>query len=239
LLLSSCSPHDQSPPSSTLVGDSAKDTWQMASPETSGFDPQALAMAVQNADPPRKWLHSVLVERHGRLVAERYFAGNDHPISRLYGIGVPCAPGTIFGPEVLHDARSVSKSVVSLLLGTFEGEGRTVNLDDSVIAYFPELRLVQDDERRSITVRDLLTMSSGLDWNEDAVPNDETRLFWKADTANYVQGRPLVAKPGTHFLYNSGGAALVAEIVTRAGGKPFLDLVRERLFAPMGRRLPR
>jgi CubicO group peptidase (beta-lactamase class C family) len=234
LLLSSCLPHEPSPHSNPLAGTYANDTWQIASPEVAGFDAQALNMVVENADPPRKWLHALLVERHGRLVAEHYLTGNDHPINRLYGIGLPFTARTIFGREVLHDARSVSKSVISLLVGTFVGEGQNLNLDGSIASYFPELTLPLDDERRAITLRNLLTMSSGLDWHEDSVPNDETRLFWKADLANFVLGRSLIAKPGRRFLYNSGGAALVAEILVKTGGKPLADLVRERLFDPMG-----
>jgi CubicO group peptidase (beta-lactamase class C family) len=109
-----------------------------------------------------------------------------------------------------------------------------LDLDRSAAAFFPELKIAQDDKRRTITLRNLLTMTSGLDWHEGSVPNDETRLFWKADMVNYVFGKPLVASPGTHFHYNSGGEALLAEILVRAGNEPLTDLVRDRLFAPMG-----
>jgi CubicO group peptidase (beta-lactamase class C family) len=195
---------------------------------------EGLEAVVQKADLPRKQLHAVLVERHGRLLAERYLAGNDRPINRLYGIGLPFRPDTVFGPEVLHDARSISKSVVSLLLGTFLEDGRLPDLDAPAAAFFPDLKLGQDDRRRAITLRNFLTMSSGLDWREDAVPNDETRLYWKSDIADYVLRRPLLAEPGTRFQYNSGGVALLAEILVKTGGEPLTDLVRKRLFAPMG-----
>jgi CubicO group peptidase (beta-lactamase class C family) len=167
-------------------------------------------------------------------VAERYFGGKDARIDRLYGIRVPFSPDTNFGPEVLHDARSISKSVVSLLLGTFMGEGGRLDLDGPAAAFFPDLKLGQDDRRRTITLRNLLTMSSGLDWHEEAVPNDETRLYWKADIVTYVLAKPLMTAPGTRFQYNSGGVAVLAEILVKTGGEPLTDLVRERLFAPMG-----
>lgn len=233
-LLFSCLPGKTASLSAPLTDARTQHSREIATPESAGFDSQALQAAVQNAALPRKWLHAVLVERHGRLVAERYLIGSDHPIDRLYGIGLPFSSDTVFGPEVLHDARSISKSVVSLLLGVFMNEGRISNLDISAAAFFPELKLAKDDKRRTITLRNLLTMSSGLDWHEDSVPNDETRLFWKADIPNYVFGKPLINAPGTRFLYNSGGAAVLAEMLARIGGKPLTDLVRERLFAPMG-----
>jgi CubicO group peptidase (beta-lactamase class C family) len=234
LLLLSCDSRSSPYPPARLTGSNTDVAWEVAEPETAGFDSKALKMVVRNAELPGRRLHAVLVERHGRLVAERYLAGSDRPIARLYGIGLPFTPDTVFGPDVLHDARSISKSVLSLLLGTFPREWRSMHLDGPAATFFPDLKLAQDDKRRTITVRNLLTMSSGLDWNENAVPNDETRLFWKADIAGYVLGRPLLAMPGTRFLYNSGGAALLAQILVETGGEPLTDQVRERLFEPMG-----
>jgi CubicO group peptidase (beta-lactamase class C family) len=78
-------------------------------------------------------------------------------------------------------------------------------------------------------------MSSGLEWSEGAgLPNDETRLYWKWSPYQFVLGRPIVAPPGAHFNYNSGGTAVLADILTRATGKPLKDLARESLFEPLG-----
>jgi CubicO group peptidase (beta-lactamase class C family) len=184
---------------------------------------------VQNAQLPGRILHSILVERHGRLLAERYLTGHDQPINQLYGIGVPFSTDTAFGAETLHDIRSASKSIVSLLVGIL-----LPNLDVSVASYFPEVKLAANDPRRKITIQNLLDMSSGLDWHEDAVPNDETALYWESDFANYVLGKRLVTQPGSVFNYNSGGTALIAEVLVKVGGKPLTELVRDRLFLPLG-----
>src|SRR5262245_15176324 len=139
-------------------------------------------------------VHGVVLERHGRLVAELYRPGKDRSIWSLF------ARQTRFAPEVLHDVRSISKSVVSVLFGIAR-ERQAIDLAASPLAYYPAYADLHSPERDAITLEHLLTMSSGLEWNESAttygtLANDETRLYWDWAPYRYVLSRPIVAKPG-------------------------------------------
>jgi CubicO group peptidase (beta-lactamase class C family) len=94
------------------------DGWERADPEASGFDANALCDAIRDAAKGEINIHGIVVERHGRLVAELYRRGKDKPMSSLFAREVE------FGPTDLHDMRSISKSVVSLLVGVAIGQRR-------------------------------------------------------------------------------------------------------------------
>jgi CubicO group peptidase (beta-lactamase class C family) len=136
--------------------------------------------------------------------------------------------------EYDHDVRSVSKSVVGLLIGIAKQQGAFPDLDAPVLASFPELAALRSPERDAIHLAHLLSMSSGLAWDEGALPNDETKLYWKSDIPAFVLGRPLVARPGETFLYDSGGTAVLAELLVRVRGRPLSELARTELFEPLG-----
>jgi CubicO group peptidase (beta-lactamase class C family) len=211
--------------------------WSVAAPAAAGFDAAALCAALEAVASGGLNVHAVLVERRGRLVAELYRTGPDRPIDVLYGLGNPFASDVRFAANVLHDVRSVSKSVVGLLFGVALHEGRIASLSSPALAAFPELADLRTPERDAITLEHLLTMSSGLRWAEwDAGPltSDETRLLWTADRLRFLFDRPLVAAPGTLFNYNGGGATALAELLTRASGKRLPELAREQLFEPLG-----
>jgi len=177
----------------------------------------------------------VLVVRGGRLVAELYRSGPDASIGNHYGLGF--ARDVDFGPGVLHDVRSISKSVVGLLYGIGLAQGRLPSLASSALAAFPELADLRTPERDAVTIEHLLTMSSGLawsEWNDGPLTSDETRLFWKAEPVRFLFDRPFAAAPGTRFEYDGGGTTALAELIVRAAGKPLLDVAREELFAPLG-----
>ena len=215
----------------------SNDGWEIATPDAAGFDAKALCAALTEVDSGEANIHAVIVERRGRLVAELYRAGHDVPIDANYGLGTPFASDVQFGPDVLHDVRSVTKSVVSLLVGIARQKGLIPEVGVSVLSLFPELADLRTRERDAITLRDLLTMSSGLAWDEwgrSPITSDETRLFWKADQARFLFDRPMAAPPGTRFNYNGGGTATLAELLTRASGAPLEELLRAELFEPLG-----
>jgi CubicO group peptidase (beta-lactamase class C family) len=205
------------------------DGWEPIEMSEAGFDQRRLRALLARMMDGRTNLHSVIVERHGRLVAELYRSGKDESVYLPIGIN------SDFGPTVLHDTRSVGKSVVGLLLGIAKQRGRLRELATPAISYYPEYADLATPARKAITLEHLLTMSSGLDWNEGgAGPDDEHRLYWKWSPDEYVLSRPIVAKPGSKFNYNSGGTAVLADILTRVTGMPLKDFAREALFKPLG-----
>src|SRR5215471_11943377 len=197
---------------------SSIDSWQVATPETVGLSKAALCPMV-------KWLaeskldnvHAVLVVRHGKLVFEQYFAGDDEHLGRKVG-------AIAFGPTVRHDERSVSKSVVSLLTGIAIDRGWIKSIDAPVLPFFPEYASLSTPEKSRITIRDLLTMSSGLEWHEEDVPytspdNSEIVMDLSADPLRAALAPAMAAAPGKIWNYNSGSTELLGAILKKATGK--------------------
>lgn len=209
-----------------------EDGWQTAEPQDSGFDSGAFCAVLKSVTGGDANIHSVVVERRGRLVAELYRRGKDRSIWSLF------ARETEFGPTVLHDLRSVSKSIVSLLFGIARQQ-HSIDIGASPLTFYPSYADLHSPERDAITLEHLLTMSSGLEWNESVASygtfaNDETRLYWKWAPYRYVLSRPIVAKPGAQFNYNGGGTAVLADIVVHTTQTPLRDFARTALFDPLG-----
>ena len=206
------------------------DGWGVVTPAEAGVDGPRLQAALAALMDGRLNVHAALLVRHGKLVAEAYRRGADKPQTAWFTRTVA------FGPSTAHDTRSVGKSVIALLLGVAEAEGKLGSLDAPAIAWFPELRDLDTPERRRLTLRHLLTMSGGFEWHESGVgfPNDEDRLAWKGDPARFVLSRPFVAEPGTRFEYCSGATWVLAEVLRRATGQPWTDYAQARLFGPLG-----
>jgi len=212
---------------------SSIDSWQIATPESAGLSKAALCPMV-------KWLaeskldnvHAVLIVRHGKLVFEQYFTGDDEHLGRKVG-------AIAFGPTVRHDERSVSKSVVSLLTGIAIDRGWIKSIDAPVLPFFPEYASLSTPEKSRITIRDLLTMSSGLEWHEEDVPytspdNSEIVMDLSADSLRAALAPDMAAAPGKIWNYNSGSTELLAAILKKATGKPVDQLAATQLFAPLG-----
>ena len=176
-------------------------------------------------------LHAVVIRRHGRSVFERYFPGEDEcrgqPLGRV-----------IHGAATKHDLRSVTKSILSLLVGIAIDRGWIPSVDLPVLAAFPELDDLRTSPADSMTLRHLLTMSAGLDWNEE-IPytdpaNSERQMVDASDRCRYALERARVAAPGTRFGYNGGLSMLLAEVVQRAARRPLNAIAAETLFGPLG-----
>ena len=195
---------------------------------------QALSAALcQAIDPPDRTvslLHGVVVEYQGQLLAERYFAARDQAMGDLFG------HETAFTPQTLHDMRSISKSVVSLLIGIAQQQGKVGSIDEPVMNYLPasETRAQMAPGWERITLRHLLTMSSGLDWQENGVFGNQTRMEFSGDQAGYVMARSIAQPPGTHYLYNSGNTVLLGRVLEHVTGMDLERYARQVLFEPLG-----
>ena len=181
-------------------------------------------------------VHSVLAIVDGKTVAEWYFSGADETIGPRGPIPIE---HVTFTADTLHDIRSVTKSVVSILFGVAYSEGAIKSLDAPVFDYFPELADLRTPERMKVRVRDVLTMTSGLHWDERTFPytdarNSEIAMDIATDPYRYVLSQPLDSPPGTRFNYSGGDVALVAAIVTRATKTPIETYAQQKLFGPLG-----
>src|SRR5438045_2690072 len=139
------------------------DAWRIAAPQQVGLDPALVCgigprlEALEEAK-----AHGVVIARHGALVYERYFAGQDWRLSTPLG-------EVTFNARTKHDTRSISKSVTSLLVGIALDRGLLINLDTPVFSFFPEYDDLRTPEKDRTTLRHLLTMSSGLAWDETSI----------------------------------------------------------------------
>jgi CubicO group peptidase (beta-lactamase class C family) len=217
-------------PSACGAPQALDDGWQTDAPDAQGFDGLrlcAVADRLQDADD----VHSIVVARHGQLVFEQYFAGYDEPWGyedKRYE----------FDATTKHDMRSVSKSVVSLLTGIAIDRRLIDGIDAPVLQFFPEVTSGSKEGWSRIKLRDLLTMSSGIAWDENRAwsdpKNDEPHLLSEPDPIRYVLSKPIASPPGAQWNYNGGGVELLGAIIARQSGKSLEIFARDALFAPLG-----
>jgi hypothetical protein len=138
-----------------------------------------------------------------------------------------------FDAATLHDLRSVSKSVTGALFGIAVAADAIHDLDAPVLSYFPEYKELHTRERLRTRLRDVLSMASGLQWDEESRPygdplNSETAMDAANDRCRYVLSRPIAAAPGEKFRYSGGDMLLLAAVLERVT-KLRLDKYAERV----------
>jgi CubicO group peptidase (beta-lactamase class C family) len=139
----------------------------------------------------------------------------------------------------LHTLQSVTKTVASAIIGTAVTRGDFPSIDAPVLSFFDTTKVANiDDRKRHMTVRHLLTMTGGFDWNE-SVPyidprNTATALETSPDWIRFTIDRPMMREPGTQFNYSSGESALLAHIFRQATGQDIEEYGAAHLFQPLG-----
>jgi CubicO group peptidase (beta-lactamase class C family) len=207
--------------------------WPSAAVAEAGFDPSLPTRLDEAARAGRlPNLHAVLVARGGRLVLERYWAGEDW--NRATPLG-----NVAFGPDTLHDLRSVTKSIVGLLYGQALADRLVPGPDEKLLPHFPQYSdLAADPARARLTVGNVLTMTLGFEWDESvpytSAANSEIAMELAPDRYRFVLDRPIVTEPGTRWIYTGGATALLARLIERGSGQALPDFARQRLFDPLG-----
>ena len=184
--------------------------------------------AIRNGTYPN--IHSLLIVGNNKLVYENYWPGKDESWGDDLGI-------RIHGKDSLHDIRSISKSVVSACVGIAIQQGKIKSIDQKVFDFFPEHKKLDTGLISSLTIKHLLTMSSGLAWNEevpyDNPENSEIRMIRSSNQVEYVLSQPMELPPGQVWKYNGGTTQLLAAIVEKATGKKVDQFAKEYLFHPL------
>lgn len=153
-------------------------------------------------------MHSVMILRHGSVIAETWWAP--------------------YAPDLRHMMFSVSKSFTSTAVGLAIADG-LFGLDDTIVSLLPEdAPPVVSANLAAMRVRDLLTMTTG-----HAVDVSD-RLTTDSGWAKAILAEPVDFEPGTHFVYNSGATYLLSAIMQRATGQRLLDYLTPRLLDPLG-----
>ncbi|MCB0662388.1 MAG: serine hydrolase [Saprospiraceae bacterium] len=182
-------------------------------------------------------VHSVLIYKNGKLVLEEYFPGYK------YQWDAPDYKGELvqWNKEMIHPNMSVTKSYISALIGIAIEKGFISQVEEPIFNYLSEYDEYRKDGKEKITIEHLLTMSSGLAWNEwgaahGTSANDIDRLYFDCsdNPIPCVLERPLVHEPGTFFTYNGGGTVMLGKIIENASGMQLDSFANEYLFHPLG-----
>ncbi|MFN4905567.1 MAG: serine hydrolase domain-containing protein, partial [Planctomycetota bacterium] len=182
-----------------------------ATPESQGVSSAAIAKFLRAADEKVNSMHSVMILRHGKVIAEAWWAPEDAT-----------------KPHVLW---SLSKSFTSTAVGLAVEEGK-LSIEDRVVGFFPDdLPGEPSENLRKMQVKDLLTMSTGH--------ADEPNVRQSQDWIKSFLAHPLPHPPGTFFRYNTPATFMQSAIVQKVTGKTVVDYLQSRLFDPLGIQPPR
>lgn len=178
-------------------------------PQDAGVDPDNIAAFLDAMTAGNIGIHSFMMLKDGNVVAEKWFGDN--------------------GPRIPHVMHSVSKTVTASAIGLAIDEG-LVNLDDKVIAFFPDkLPQTVSPELSRLTVRHLLTMSVGHDVGAaNSIRSSEE------DWVRHFLSLPITEEPGTIFNYNSMATYMLSAIIQEVTGEKLLTYLYPRLFHPLG-----
>jgi CubicO group peptidase (beta-lactamase class C family) len=186
--------------------------WQTASPESQGMDSTILSEMFAAIEESRTDLHSLMIWRDGSIVLEAYFYPNQ--------------------ADDKHVMFSVTKSVMATLTGIALGRGYIESVDQKIVDLLPEASFENQDPRKGqVTLENVLTMTSGLGWEEaDAT---FAQLYSHEDWVEYVLGMDMIAGPGLSFNYCSGCSHILSAVIQDSTGQELLEFARESLFEPL------
>ena len=229
--------------------------WTSTTPSEVGLDVRVLgAFDADISEGKYGYIDSLLVIRYGKVAYERYYG---HDYGTIYAkeaktpsplmVRDPSGPYNYFNPwwhpyfrkGDLHTMQSVTKSVVSAVIGIAVGRGEFPSLDTPVLSFFDPAKVEDvDDRKRRVTIRHLLTMTGGFDWDEDLPYIDPKNTFsiliFTPDWVQFTINRPMAHEPGEVYQYNSGETLLLGHIFHLATGVDIEEYAAKHLFAPLG-----
>jgi CubicO group peptidase (beta-lactamase class C family) len=169
------------------------------------------AISSEKIVPKEDNIFSTLVSKNGDIVFEEYYNGKTK--------------------DSLCDVQSLTKGLMSILIGIAIDKGYIKNVDEPIETYFPnEFKNVTDQKKNTITIRHLLNQTSGLSWK--GYLEHEEWLNTK-DPISFVLKKDLENTPGEKYNYNSGATHLLSVIISRVSGKSTLEFANEFLFNPL------
>lgn len=180
-----------------------------STPEAEGVSSSGLITFLDSAAADRHEFHSIMIMRHGKVIAEGWWAP--------------------YGPGLRHTLYSTSKSFTSTAVG-FAVSEKLLSVEDRVVSFFPDkLPDTVSPFLAQMTVKDLLTMSAGQ------APDPTGRITSASqDWVSDFLATPVIKEPGTEFLYNSMATFMLSAIVQKVTGEKIADYLRPRLFEPLG-----
>ena len=231
LLVCSCQTRDNQLTYTYQVPPDIGDGWQTAHLNSHNIDLNTMEEMVSKVkNNVYKNIHGILVIRNNRLVLEEYFPGwtfdNQNSLN--------------YTRDTLHFIASCTKSFTSALIGIAYDQGYITSLDTRLTDFFPEFANIDwSNGKDRITLRHLLTMTAGLDWDEWATTyfdpqNIHTQMLNHWYPFLFIISTPMAHEPGTVWAYNSGLSVLLGGIIKKTTGWFADDFAERFLFAPLG-----
>ncbi|MEJ2617116.1 MAG: serine hydrolase [Ignavibacteriaceae bacterium] len=233
-------PNDISDGYTYKVPEQTDDGWETASLSDVGVDPTIITNLMNDLNNRDHYIHSIVIVKNGKLVLEEYFSGRDVELDeQIAGSGELKYTNKNFNCNTLHFLGSANKCIWSALIGIGIDKGFINGTDEKMFSYFPDYEDLNDSEKNKITIAHMLTMTSGLPWDDGSYPiydprNDEYQMLFNKDPIRFVLEKPIVNSPGTNFHYNSGTTFLLSEIIKRSTGKSWEEFAEQYLFNPLG-----
>jgi CubicO group peptidase (beta-lactamase class C family) len=203
------------------VPEETGDGWEISSLDAEGVDHKRVKELIRNILNRRfENIHSVLLVKNGKLILEEYFYGYDR--------------------DKKHQLRSATKSVTSILVGIAKDQKMIKSVDQKLYEFFPEYEEIDwSAPKNKITLKHVLTMAAGLDWNEWTYPDSDTRssiygMVRSDDWIEFVLKRETVQLPGEIFNYSSGLSLVLGAILKNKTGLYANEYAEKYLFGPLG-----
>ena len=188
--------------------------WRTAAPETHGFDSAITARGLRAIRQDGTRVHSLLVVSGGEIILDAYFSPYDG--------------------STIHDVASVTKSVMTTLIGIAADQGK-LDLDAPILSFFPDRTVANRDARKErITVRQLMSNTGGMECIHHPEEPTAQAMHASPDWVQFTLDLPMVAEPGTTFAYCSPELHLLSAILQQATGMTTLEFARANLFEPLG-----
>ena len=181
--------------------------------DQSGYDSPKIETAFLHASQIGN-IKSLVVNYKGNIIKEQYWHSG--------------------GADNLHDVRSVTKSVTGLLVGMAIDKGFINSVDDPIKKYLEPLVENFPSDKEGILIKHLLSMSSGIQWEELISVSGYNNWVSSSNQVQYLLNTPMANQPGTVFTYNSAALHLLSVIVTKATGMSTKQFAEQYLFGPLG-----
>lgn len=197
--------------------ESAGDDWQTASLSDAAIKVEPIINLVEAIDSGKyQNIHTILIVRGGRIIVEEYFQG--------------------YNRDKPHQIRSATKSIGSILIGIAIDKGYIPSVDQPINYYFNTKLTDSDAQEKAVSVKSLLTMTSGFDCDDHSGESFQCeRAMYKTDDwVSFALNLPMVHQPGEHWAYNSTSLILLSKIIHQASGLSVQKFADEFLMEPLG-----
>ncbi|MCJ7832771.1 MAG: beta-lactamase family protein, partial [Deltaproteobacteria bacterium] len=195
------------------------DNWRTCAPEEVGIDSEKLANAIAYAANPEFKTEGIVIVKNGYIVGEAYL--------------------NYFEKDEVHTSYSMAKSFTSALIGIAIDKGLIAGIDEKICRHDEYWDCADKEDLRSkITIRNALTLTTGLKWHEDwskwdPSTNDALKMGANGRFAKYMSDRRGLHEPGQVFYYSTGDPMLLSRVIQKATGKTAFEFAKQNLFRPL------